>query len=92
MSIVKNTEQLQKSTDSVLERIFCIVREVFNLADDHPLSTGMGVYDVVGWDSLGMLQLLNEIQIIFGIEIELEEATNVKLIGDILSIVEKHAK
>lgn len=66
----------------------CCLVEVFQLDPDYALSDDMGPSDVTGWDSLGWLTLLNAVESRYGIVLSLDEAAEIRTIGDLRRAIE----
>lgn len=65
------------------DAVYALAREVFNLDDGFPLSDGLGVGAVPGWDSLGTMKLALAVEERFGVELELEDIAELGTLGDL---------
>lgn len=65
------------------------LKEVFNLDSRAALSDEMGPSDITGWDSLGWIALLNEVESRYGIVMSLDEAAQTRTIGDLRRLIER---
>ena len=70
-----------------MDKLFNLIRETLNLVKETKLSDEMNMDDVPGWDSLAWIIILNEIQDKFCISFSIDEAANIKTIGDIRKLI-----
>ncbi|GAB6037211.1 hypothetical protein JCM15519_17700 [Fundidesulfovibrio butyratiphilus] len=70
-------------------QVFDLVRTVFGIAATVPLDDSMTFADVPGWDSLGFLNLLAEIEKTYSITLDIEETASVDSLGKLREIVER---
>ena len=71
----------------IIEKLTAIFQEVFNdcnivLRDD------MTANDVENWDSLTHMLMLKKVEEVFGIKFKLKELNKLKMVGDLIIIVE----
>lgn len=70
-------------------QVFDLVRKVFGIDPAVALDDSMTFADVPGWDSLGFLNLLAEIEKTYAITLDLEETASVDSLGRLREIVEQ---
>ncbi len=79
------------SREEVYEKLLLVFRDVFDnrriKISDETIST-----DIVGWDSLMHIQLINAVQDEFNIEFTVEEAANMKNVGEMVDWILKMVK
>jgi len=73
----------------VFEKMTDICRDVFD-ESDLVITDESTAADVLGWDSLTHLSLINELEQEYGIAFTLDEVTGSKNIGDLLDAIMKH--
>ena len=66
-----------------------IIRKVFKLTGEVVVSDDMGPGDLPGWDSLGTIQLFNEMEKTFGFSIALADMAAVACIADLRKILKR---
>lgn len=64
------------------ENVAALVREMFDLPADFPLSDETGPDDVPGWDSIGTLDLVSAAEERFGIRLSLEQVADLATVAD----------
>ena len=64
-----------------------VFRRVFQLQDHFSLDGQMTYTDVPGWDSVGHLNLVNELEQRFGIAFEVEEIVELDSVGKVFEVV-----
>ena len=69
--------------------VYKMIRRLFELADDYPLEDRMGPGDIPNWDSLGNINMINEIQEIYGVDFSLEELAEITDISSLKSILKE---
>jgi len=69
-------------SDPVIET----VAEVFNVASDR-INDQTGPGELEGWDSVGHLDLVMAIEQKFGVQLTMDESTNLSSVGDIRQIL-----
>ena len=72
----------------VKEKLECIFREVFE-DDDIILQENMTAEDIEDWDSLTHIQLIENIEVEFGITFTLQEVTKLNNIGEFIDLTEQ---
>lgn len=78
-----------KNRTEVLETIQEICRDIFG-DSTLLLSDDMTSNDIIAWDSLTHLSLINEIEVKYNIEFTLDEMKSEKKIGTIVNAVMNH--
>lgn len=73
--------------NEIIEKLTAIFHEVFNdntivLRDD------MTAKDVERWDSLTHMLMITKVEETFGIKFKLKELNKLKMVGDLISIIE----
>ena len=76
---------LATGEDEQLETVGAVVGKVFGLSGDAPAD--LTPHDVEGWDSLGMLRLLLELESIFDVVLDDRDLATVTRVGDLERIV-----
>lgn len=76
---------MEKTT--IIEKLTAIFHEIFNdnsiiLRDD------MTASDVENWDSLTHMLMITKVEEEFGIKFKLKELNKLKMVGDLVSIIE----
>ncbi len=69
-------------------RLKHLIAHLFKVSPDD-LSDEVGPGDIPGWDSLGHVTLMVEIQKQFGTHVPVEDAIEVESIGDIVVLLER---
>lgn len=72
-------------------RLFDLIANLFECSVDE-LSDDTGPGDIPGWDSLGHVSLMAEIQDSFGKHIPVEDAIEVESISDIVSLLDHQSE
>ena len=72
----------------VKEKLQYIFREVFE-DDDIILQENMTAEDIEDWDSLTHIQLIENIEVEFGITFTLQEVTKLNNIGEFIDLTEQ---
>lgn len=75
--------------NEVFKKMSDICRDVFE-DDNLILTEATTATDVAGWDSLTHLSLINELEETFDVTFTLDEVTESKNIGDLLTALMKH--
>lgn len=73
---------------AIIEKLTAIFHEIFNdntivLRDD------MTAADVENWDSLTHMLMITKAEEVFGIKFKLRELNKLKMVGDLISTIEK---
>ena len=71
------------------EKLYKIIANVFNV-DPSRINDETGPENLEEWDSFNFYVLLDEIENGFGIKFDLDETLEIKKIGDIKKIFERH--
>jgi|TARA_B100001540_G_scaffold84830_1_gene76422 acyl carrier protein len=71
------------------EKLYQIIANVFNV-DPSRINDETGPENLEEWDSFNFYVLLDEIENGFGIKFDLDETLEIKKIGDIKKIFERH--
>ena len=74
------------------ERIKEIVLEIFReVFDDETIiiNESTTAYDIEDWDSLAQITLLSEMETRFNIKFNYKDISNLKNVGDMISLIEK---
>ena len=71
----------------IIEKLTIVFHEVFNdntivLRDD------MSAADVENWDSLTHMMMITKVEEVFGIRFKLKELNRLKMVGDLVAMVE----
>lgn len=72
---------------SIIERITPLLREVF-YDDDLVAHPAMTASQVQGWDSLGHVRLLVEVERAFSIRFSATEISSLRSVGDLAALIE----
>ena len=72
----------------VKEKLQYIFREVFE-DDDSILQEDMTAEDIEDWDSLTHIQLIENIEVEFGITFTLQEVTRLNNVGEFIDLTEQ---
>ncbi len=81
--LIKN-QQLNASKD-----VDSIYRTVFKLGDDFALGDEMGFDDVPGWDSLGHMLLVSELESRLGLKLDMDEIIRLNSVGRVRELVSR---
>lgn len=72
--------------EEVYAKLLPVFKDVFDdrriKINDETIST-----DIVGWDSLAHIQLIDAIQDEFGVEFAVEDAANLKNVGELVDLI-----
>jgi len=79
---------MKKNINSVNNNLDQLIREIFDLPQDYVLHDSMGPGTIPGWDSLGMINLINSLQEQFYIELSLLEIAGISSIKDLSNLLE----
>ena len=72
--------------DDEVSRLF---HDVFQLDADFQLEPGMSFDDVPGWDSIGHMNLVNEIESRFGVSLEMDVIINLDSVQAVQDIIKE---
>jgi len=59
-------------------------------AETQPLAAEMRRDDIAGWDSMGALMLMAELDDRFGLQLDAEQSRAMQTIGDVLDYLRRH--
>lgn len=76
----------EASASDIRSRLYGVIANLFECGVDE-LSDETGPGDIAGWDSLGHVSLMAEIQDTFGKHIPVEDAIEVESIDDIVNLL-----
>ena len=71
----------------IIEKLTAVFHEVFN-DNTIVLSDEMTAKDVENWDSLTHMLMITKVEETFGIKFKLKELNKLKMVGDLVSIIE----
>lgn len=71
----------------IIEKLTAIFHEVFN-DNSIVLRDDMTAADVENWDSLTHMLMITKVEEVFGIKFKLKELNKLKMVGDLISIIE----
>jgi len=72
-----------------MKNLHQIILESFGLEESCPISDKTKYGELPGWDSIGAISLLREIEKQYSIQLSLEEIGSVRSIGDIRALINK---
>jgi acyl carrier protein len=75
-------------SSDIRPRLFELIARLFECSPEE-LTNETGPGDIAGWDSLGHVSLMAEIQDTFGTHIPVEDAIEVESINDIIAILDR---
>ena len=73
--------------NEIIEKLTAIFHEVFN-DNTIVLSDDMTAKNVERWDSLTHMLMITKVEEVFGIKFKLKELNKLKMVGDLISIIE----
>lgn len=76
------------TSDDLTMKLKELIAHLFKVSPDE-LTDATGPGDVPGWDSLGHVTLMVEIQKQFGAHVPVEDAIEVESIADIVAVLER---
>lgn len=76
--------------ERIVDRVIKIVSEQLDVDPSKELTESTSIVDDLGADSLEAIELVMKLEDEFGVKVPEEETSNLKTIGDIVSIVEKN--
>ena len=71
----------------IIEKLTAVFHEVFN-DNNIVLSDEMTAKDVENWDSLTHMLMITKVEEVFNIKFKLKELNKLKMVGDLISIIE----
>lgn len=75
----------------ILQKLQGIMRDVFNNNDIVPFDS-MTAHDVIGWDSLGHVRLMVEIEEVFDIQFSATELSKLKNVSALVQLIQEKLK
>ena len=73
--------------NEITEQLTTIFHEVFN-DNNIVLRDDMTASDVDNWDSLTHMLMITKVEEVFGIKFKLKELNKLKMVGDLITIIE----
>lgn len=73
--------------NAIIEKLTAIFHEIFN-DNNIVLRDNMTAADVENWDSLTHMLMITKVEEVFGIKFKLKELNKLKMVGDLISIIE----
>lgn len=73
--------------NEIVENLTSVFHEVFN-DNSIVLRDDMTAADVENWDSLTHMLMITKVEEVFGIKFKLKELNKLKMVGDLVSVVE----
>lgn len=73
-----------------LDKLNCLICDVFNIKDKSQLSDELGPDEIEAWDSLAQVELVTGLEEKFELSIDVLDASRMYTIGDIKKIVKKY--
>lgn len=73
--------------NEIVENLTNVFHEVFN-DNSIVLRDDMTAADVENWDSLTHMLMITKVEEVFGIKFKLKELNKLKMVGDLVSVVE----
>lgn len=73
--------------NAIIEKLTAIFHEIFN-DNSIVLRDDMTAADVENWDSLTHMLMITKVEEVFGIKFKLKELNKLKMVGDLISIIE----
>lgn len=71
----------------IIEKLTAIFHEIFN-DNNIVLRDDMTAADVENWDSLTHMLMITKVEEVFGIKFKLKELNKLKMVGDLITIIE----
>jgi len=75
---------------SNLEKLNKVLCDVFDIEKIENLNDDMGPDEIEAWDSLEHVELITDLEEVFGIAIEVVDISRMYTIGDIKKIIKKY--
>ena len=72
--------------DDIGGQLNSIFQDVFQ-DNDLMIAREMTALDVARWDSLSHIQLITEVEMVFGVKFKLREVMNMKNVGDLIDLI-----
>lgn len=73
--------------NEIIEKLTAIFHEIFN-DNSIVLRDDMTAADVENWDSLTHMLMITKVEEVFDIKFKLKELNKLKMVGDLISIIE----
>lgn len=73
--------------NEIVEKLTNVFHEVFN-DNSIALRDDMTAADVENWDSLTHMLMIAKVEEVFGVKFKLKELNKLKMVGDLISIIE----
>lgn len=73
--------------NEIIEKLTAIFHEIFN-DNNIVLRDDMTAADVENWDSLTHMLMITKVEEVFGIKFKLKELNKLKMVGDLITIIE----
>ncbi len=73
--------------NEIIEKLTAVFHEVFN-DNNIVLRDDMTANDVENWDSLTHMLMITKVEEVFGIKFKLKELNKLKMVGDLINVVE----
>lgn len=73
--------------NEIIEKLTAIFHEIFN-DNNIVLRDDMTAADVENWDSLTHMLMISKVEEVFGIKFKLKELNKLKMVGDLITIIE----
>ncbi len=73
--------------NEIVEKLTNVFHEVFN-DNSIVLRDEMTAADVENWDSLTHMLMITKVEEVFGIKFKLKELNKLKMVGDLITIIE----
>ena len=85
------TSDLMPRDPTLQDQIASTFRTAMRLNDGFPLEDRMGFDDIPGWDSVGHMNLISELESRFGITLEMDEIVALDSVGAVRQVVARKA-
>lgn len=73
--------------NEIISKVTAIFHEIFN-DNSIVLRDEMTAADVENWDSLTHMLMITKVEEVFGIKFKLKELNKLKMVGDLISVIE----
>lgn len=71
-----------------LERVATVMRSVFQLAPEEPITSNTTSADIDGWDSLSHSVLIMNVEDAFGVDLPLDRVFALQNVGELVDLIE----
>ena len=85
---LSNASNARTTRGDILDQLTLVLREVF-FNDDLVASPDLTADGVEGWDSLGHVRLLVEIESSFSVRFQVTEISSLKNVGQLVDLIQK---